>query len=321
MSLRHLRQFGHNSKIPLPADEMGLVGRECPNPECLGYFKIEPGTGLIGKNLPCHCPYCGHVASQDHFWTRDQIEYVRSVAISQLQNAVRQDIQERNRRWQQQSRHSFIKLSIEYKGQLRPIHYYREKMLETDVVCEQCTLHYAIYGVFGYCPDCGVHNSPQMLSKNLELAQKEISLAATTEDQELAAYLLADALENAVAAFDGFGREVCKIHAAKAKDPKHVEKISFQSLTRAEESLQKLFDIQMADSITPENWTFVVKCFQKRHLLAHKMGVVDEAYIKATGDMQAVAGRKVQITIAEVENLLQHLQKMGEYLAQQLAAL
>ena len=66
-----------------------------------------------------------------------------------------------------------------------PIRYYREKKLETEVICDACTLRYAIYGVFGWCPDCGVHNSLQILIKNLELANKELALAEAV-DKELA---------------------------------------------------------------------------------------------------------------------------------------
>jgi hypothetical protein len=55
----------------------------------------------------------------------------------------------------------------------------------------------AIYGVFGWCPDCGVHNSLQILNKNLELARKELALAASA-DPDVATYLIGDALENAV---------------------------------------------------------------------------------------------------------------------------
>jgi hypothetical protein len=76
----------------------------------------------------------------------------------------------------------------------QPIRYYREKQLETEVVCENCTLRYAIYGVFGWCPDCGVHNSLQILFKNLELASKELALAETV-DNEMAHHLVGDALE------------------------------------------------------------------------------------------------------------------------------
>jgi hypothetical protein len=67
---------------------------------------------------------------------------------------------------------------------------------------------YAIYGVFGWCPDCGLHNSLQILTKNLELAKKELLLAKSA-DTELANHLIGDALENVVSAFDGFGREIC----------------------------------------------------------------------------------------------------------------
>jgi len=63
------------------------------------------------------------------------------------------------------------------------------------VVCDNCPLRYAIYGVFGWCPACDAHNSLQILLKNLELAGKELALAETV-DNELADHLIGDALEN-----------------------------------------------------------------------------------------------------------------------------
>ena len=96
------------------------------------------------------------------------------------------------------------------EGETPPIRYYREKRLETEVMCSNCALRYAIYGVFAYCLDCGIHNSQQILDKNLELAEKEAALAGTVES-ELATRLIEDALENEVSSFDGFGRENCEI--------------------------------------------------------------------------------------------------------------
>ena len=74
---------------------------------------------------------------------------------------------------------------------------YREKQLETEVICDKCTLRYAIFGVFGWCPDCGAHNSAEILGKNLELAKKELTLAQSVE-KDLAEHLIGDALENVV---------------------------------------------------------------------------------------------------------------------------
>ncbi len=322
MGMQHLRQLESGFSISIPADEDGFIGRECPSPECLGYFQVEFGTGLKGEDLPCHCPYCGCTDGHDKFWTPEQLKYIESVALNKVTRALQQDFQKWDRDLRRCTRGGFIQLRVEYKGRPRPIRYYQEKELETEVICDICTLHYAIYGVFGYCPDCGVHNSRQILEKNLELAEKEQALAKSSkDDEEFAAYLVADALENAVSAFDGFGRETCRVHAAKASKPSQAENISFQNPARASDRLQSLFGFDLASSMSPEAWSYVFKCFQKRHLLAHKMGVVDEAYIKATGDTQAVVGRKVSIEADEVKAIIDHLKHLGEYLVAQLSTI
>jgi hypothetical protein len=208
------------------------MGRECPKKECEGYFKVQPGTGLTGKDLPFHCPYCGHTGSNDTFWTREQIEYAKSVAIRRVTDAMFDDL--KSMEFSHQPRGGFgIGLSLKVtRDQPHPLRYYREKKLETEIICEHCTLRYAIYGVFAFCPDCGLHNSKQILDKNLELAGKQIHLATTTEP-ELASYLTNDALENVVSAFDGFGRETCRVNAAKSTESTKAQNISFQNLEGA----------------------------------------------------------------------------------------
>ena len=220
-------------QIPIKADEEGFIGRECPNKKCLGYFKLQSGTGLPGTNLPCHCPYCGHKGPQDHFWTRQQIAYARSIAMRQIQDHLADEF--KRMEFDVKPRGAFgIGISMKFKrGTLEPIRHYREKKLETIVICSQCTLRYAVYGVFAFCPDCGTHNSQQILAKNCELARKQIELAANVEDADLKRHLLEDALENAVSAFDGFGREACRVNSAKATNPAKGEAVSFQNLTFA----------------------------------------------------------------------------------------
>ena len=88
----HLRRLGNSISIPIPADENAFTGRECPQPDCEGYFKIELGTGLKGQGLPCHCPYCGHTAGHDQFWTKEQIEYAKSVAMRKITDALHKDL-------------------------------------------------------------------------------------------------------------------------------------------------------------------------------------------------------------------------------------
>ena len=300
--------------VSIDPDDDGFIGRECPITQCEGYFKITPGTGLSGSPT-CYCPYCGHSADHDEFSTKEQVEYAQSVAFNRYTDELLKGL--RRHEFRSKPQGGLINFSMKVTGSPHPIAYYREKLLETEVTCASCTLRYAVYGVFAVCPDCGAHNSVQMLEKNLELATKQIALAASV-DAELAEYLINDALENEVAAFDGFGREICLVNATKSSAPPKAEKLSFQNLPRAQEQVRKLFGFDLTSAVKPDEWATASRCFQKRHLLAHKMGVVDHSYVNETGDTQAVVGRKIRITGSEVEELAEILRRIGNHLATHL---
>jgi hypothetical protein len=310
--------MGGQIRVSLPTDENGLISRKCPNSNCGGVFKVKPGTGLQGNNLPCHCPYCGHKADMSNFNTPEQIEYAKSVSIQQIKNAIRKDVQEWGRQLERSTRNSFFKMSVSYKDHPHPIRYYQEKQLETSVTCDVCTLEYAIFGVFAFCPDCGTHNSLQILNKNLELVEKEIAFAGTMEDTELARRLIEDALENAVSSFDGFGRATTMAYSNKASDPDKAKDIPFQNCEGARKKVQDLFGFDLANGVTANDWDFVARCFQKRHLLAHKMGVIDEEYIKKARDSRAAVGRKITIDSDEVIKLSGLLKTIGKNLVDNL---
>jgi len=301
--MNNLANLGNRINVPIHPDKDGYLGRECPVRECLGYFKLTPGTGVKGA-APCHCPYCGHSGESRTFFTKEQIEYARSVAIQKITNAVHEDL--KFLEFEHKPRGAFgIGISLKVKESTpRPIRYYREKQLETEVVCDICTLRYAIYGVFGWCPDCGVHNSLQILTKNLELAKKELTLAESA-DKELANHLVGDALENVVSAFDGFGREICLQKAAE---------IRFQSLARARRRVHETFGFDFADALGPDEWDQACRVFQKRHLLAHKMGVIDGEYVQRTNDPSAVVGRKVRVSHDEVTSAISIVETLGRRL-------
>ncbi len=323
-SFRHLRRLEEGIKIAFPVDENGLTGRECPDSECLGNFKIKFGTGLKGEEgeeLPCHCPYCGHVSSHENFWTQEQLAYIRSIAMNEVSKALKAVTQDWDRDLRKSTKNSFIKMSMEFKGGNHPIRYYQEKQLETHVICNVCTLEYSIYGVFAFCPDCGTHNSLQILRKNFELVEKEIALAQSTDDKELAKRLIEDGLENAVSAFDGFGRASCSVFSEKATNKEQAKEVSFQNIANAKNRIQVLYGFDLAESLDDSQWTFIIRSFQKRHLLAHTMGVIDEDYIKKASDPSAIVGRKISIDSDEVKQLIGLLEVVGSNLHKRLSVL
>jgi hypothetical protein len=142
------------------------------------------------------------------------------------------------------------------------------------------------------------------LNKNLELAKKELALAATV-DTDLAEHLVGDALENVVSAFDGFGREVC---AQESCD------IRFQNLIGARRRVQEALGFDFADELSAESWAAICRVFEKRHLLAHKMGVTDANYVKKAGEPAAVIGRRIRVAPEEVSQAAMLVEGLGQRL-------
>jgi len=313
-SMPNLHNLEQGIPISLQTDEEGLIGRECPKEECEGYFKVKFGTGLLGKDLPCHCPYCGHSEGADHFWTKEQIEYARSIAINKVADALEKDM--KSLEFDIKPKGAFgIGMSLKYqRGTPVPIRYYREKALETKVICDACTLEYAVYGVFAFCPDCRKHNSLQILKKNIDLVRKQLILSSHQEDTDMRRYLVEDALENCISAFDGFARESCRVRIAKSTDSNRATNISFQNIAKASGTIKVLYGFDLERLVKTEEWKQIIIGFQKRHLIAHRSGVVDEQYISATGENPMTLGHKISLAKEEVSQLANLIVELGEKL-------
>ena len=314
-------QSGNQISIPLPPDEEGYTGRECP--KCRSYFKIVFGTSLKGTTH-CYCPHCGYKGNFSGFHTQAQIEYVQSVGANyvsaQIINMFKSLETELRSRPRQRGGLFTVDFDIKVTGQPTPIRYYWEPKLETKVTCSNCTLQYAIYGVYAFCPDCGQHNSQQILENNLDIAQKMLALAEDAEG-DMVVTLIGNSLGSVVAAFDGFGRKVCRVFADKTSDPTKAAGIRFQNLTGAQTNVQQHFGFDIASPLTATEWEDANRCFQKRHLLAHNNGVIDDDYIAKANDPKAVKGRKVSITPDEIVSLIDIIRKLGAYIMAEMKKL
>lgn len=305
---RNLESLPKTFSISLSADADGYIGRECPQDDCKRYFKVTPGTGLKGIST-CRCPYCGHEGPSNTFFTQAQIDHALSVVKNKVVGAFLKDMKS----MEFSHRGGGIGLSMRVHGQPPPIRGYSEQDLETESLCDACTLRYAIYGVFGFCPDCGAHNNLSILDANMRVVAKMLSLAATV-DAEVAKSLVENALEDCVSAFDGWGRAVCEVFAAKAADPAKAGKISFQNVMRAQEALKTQFAFDAKAVLGAGVVSGLHRAFQKRHLLAHRMGVIDDDYLRQSGDRSAQLGRRVAITASEVEQMASGVRAWAEAL-------
>src|SRR5260370_19180607 len=89
---------------------------------------------------------------------------------------------------------------------------------------------------------------------------------------------------------------------------KEVEQISFQQILKADELLRAFFGIELLKGVSNTDRDFANKMFNRRHILTHNGGRVDQEYLDRTSDSSVRLNQKVVVRSREIEQLL-HLLK------------
>ncbi len=294
--------------ITLKPDADGLVGRECKSVDCQPrYFKIGSrkaySQGQINDEL--FCPYCGNKAHFNKFATKEQTEYVKSLAIRHGYQQLREIIH-KNLGSLKPIESGFFKIRLEYKnGPLPSVRYYAEKELKRIVECDQCGQRYAVYGIARFCPSCGKGNLKVHLARSSEGIK---SLLGAHQEflekhgREVAYNLLGNCLEDCVSLFEGFLKIIYK------KFDANDQKNAFQNLSKAGE-LFKAHGIDLLSVLSSEDKEFTELQFAKRHVITHNLGMVDNKFAKHVSNWQA-SGQDVKLNKDDIEKLLILIEKV-----------
>ena len=82
------------SQLSIPLDPDGFFGRECPNRECLAYFKLDKDDYHLAREAHrLTCPACGATEIDEHFHTQEQagaMELARGVLDQTLRDLAHQ---------------------------------------------------------------------------------------------------------------------------------------------------------------------------------------------------------------------------------------
>lgn len=317
---RPLRDGTYEFRVDLPRDEEGMIGRQCPHEDCGLYFKVKPGTGLQDPT-EMFCPYCEKSAPPNDWATEAQIEYGRSLAIRQVSDALGAELKKLER-------HSFrgglISMEVKVDRGLPPsVHRYAERELEQHVLCESCGCEYAIYGLFAVCPDCGQHNVFQILETNLDIIRKQATLeenllAALGEDEasqtvrDVGSRFVEAACEDLVTGFETCFKELSARHQDSSSDPTREPRGNlFQRLDDTRDWFADQHGVDLFENVADAEVEDLRLLFNKRHILTHNLGLVDEHYLQKTGLSRERLGRKIELTPEEVIHCADVVQKIG----------
>jgi len=321
---RELRRLHGQQKIPisLACDEEGYLDRECPSDECLFTFKVheEDWSGKVG-NEEVFCPFCGHKANSESWWTQDQLKYAREVAQAQIQGRINQAMRRDAVRWnQRQPRKSFITMTLKVDNQ--PLHVplpLTTESMQLKITCPECECRYAVIGAAFFCPACGHNAAELMFKQSITGIRKALdymsSIREAIPDRDTAEstvrLLVENGLQQAVTAFQRYS-EALYAKYTPATPPR---RNAFQNLLEGSSLWAAVTGKEYAAYVSTGELETLIRFFQQRHLLAHTQGIVDIDYINRTKDSTYRVGQRIVIRENGIRICLTLIEKLAAGMA------
>jgi uncharacterized Zn finger protein (UPF0148 family) len=318
-TIRALKTLGDEASIvSISTDDDNYFDRECPSPECLAQFKVlmEDWKCKV-RDEEVFCPFCGHTANAQKWWTQEQLNYVRDVALVKVQatlgGALRLDAQRFN---QNQPKGGFVSMSmkVDSRPQHVPIPYAAAEPMRLKITCGECGCRYAVVGAAYFCPSCGTNAAElvfeltaQGIRQSLQAVDVIRDAIADADTSENTCRLIVEsALLNVVTAFQRFAEALYARIAPAVKTRRN----AFQNLAEGSALWAAELGCGYNKHLTDVEMEQLTLVFQQRHLLAHTQGVVDDDYIRKTGDTRYKSGQRLVIkreAVVEALNLVELL--------------
>lgn len=286
------------------SDDQGMWGRNCPH--CEKYFRTNHVMDVT------FCPYCSEAAPGIAFISRDQGTYITACYDA----FARAHMQKKS-----------TSLDMAEITDQTPAWHYAEEKQQFHFTCQtdDCHAEADILGEYGYCPRCGRTNARKLFSElvDRELARCEYVSNTILDKAERGVVwerITVDAVSRLEALAKHLRRKLLGYPLTK-KRRTLVEELNFQSPLQADELLREWFDIGLltwtgnaaipSRQIPLSEIPFIQKMVQRRHILIHNGGVVDEDYLKLSGDNQARLDERIRIRSNEAKRFMARVGDMG----------
>jgi uncharacterized Zn finger protein (UPF0148 family) len=318
--LRELRRLDgtHKITVSIPSDAEGYLDRECPSPECLFGFKVhEDDWRDKVRDEEVFCPFCGHTGTSDKWLTQEQAKHIEKAAYAHVQQrigrAMNRDAEDWNR---SQPSNSFISMTMSVNSSPQQILLppAAAEPMRLKITCPACCCRYAVIGAAFFCPACGHNAADLMLSqtiagiRNALDAISNVRMAIPDKDaaDTTVRLIIENGLQNAVTAFQRYAEALYvrfpSLPAARRN--------AFQSLKEGSDLWNAATGKSYESYLGGSELAALTRYFQQRHLLAHRQGLVDEDYVRWTGDTTYRPGQHLVMREPAVRECLAIIEKL-----------
>lgn len=327
-TLRALRQLeqGMRISIDLPLDEKGSIDRRCPSSECGRHFKVvyEDWREKVPDER-AFCPYCRFEQDPQDWNTSDQEEHIRSVGLAHVQSiidrAMQSDARRQNMRERSRPRRGLIDISMtmDFKPGPRPliVPLSIAEALRQDFTCEACSCRWSSLGSSFFCPACGHNSAAVMFDRTIATVRRMIEhipsitggFADADTAQDAIRQIMEDQLGRLVGAFERLGEALCESVPTTKRAPKKGN--IFQRIDDASEWWRVSTGSGYDSWLRPAELTRIRVLYQRRHLLVHRQGIVDQSYLDRSGDSAYRLSQRIVVRAEDVSELAGLLEKLA----------
>lgn len=312
--------------ISIPLDDDGYLDRKCPGNECQHEFKVLFEDWEKIPEAAAYCPLCNHSTERNDFSTPAFDEYIGGIADAYVAGIIDEYMAQAARSFNQsQPRNSFVKMRMSYEPGVRPIMLPLEaqEQMRQRFTCEQCGCRYASVGAAFFCHACG-HNSARstfdqtiaLVRKNLAALESVSKSIAENFDGDMAKDFTRETLEGNVGRLISAFQRLAEAlfdelpNRSQFKPRKNL----FQNLSESSALWRQAGKDRYEDALDAAEYADLVKLFQRRHVLEHREGIVDQAYIDNSGDSLYSVGQRLVIKQNDVERLAALIEKLAAHL-------
>ena len=311
--------------LPLPRSPKGLVYRMCPKGGCspklflLGDApddqSIPPDRVQFIRRTPgmpgTTCPYCGSDAEDHEYTAAEDIEsakeYVEWAVMRDVSDFIGAALDGTARNINR-SGGKFLSARYTPSPNEPAPSAWREDLLR-NLTCDTCQRHYGVYAIGLFCPDCGARNFSVHFSRETELVAKQIALAESTDDEELAYRLLGNAHEDVLTALEAYLKAAFRFVVLR-RSPERYESLcspkairnDFQNVDRGRKQFAQ-FSIDPYARVDANELSSLRFNIEKRHVVGHNLGIADENYVRTDQNQQT--GQTVRILAEEIGHFAQ----------------
>jgi hypothetical protein len=283
----------------LVTDREGMLGRLCP--ACKSYFR----TNCFAKLL--FCPYCGHQTDNGAFTTQNQSRFM-FLCCKAGQEAIFKRVKT-----------TFdLGEAVKALPNNRPAWVLTEENQQHSFTCGKCRVVFNILGEYGNCPSCGARNYSLVFGSRMRALEQRFSEAdSRLSEKHQRGEEWKSILVRCVSEFEAVANDMRKQLTRIPSTPKRkadLRNLSFQNPIKANDCLRNWFAIELLNGLPEADCIFLNKMFNRRHLVVHKGGQVDEEYLKNTNDSSVRLNQIIRTDSNEIRRLITLTRKCAQNL-------